>query len=206
MVDKTTPDDDEDWMQYANSGFGSTDYSLWDEVEEQKVEDGQSDEPEQLDSHTEEISRAPSPAGLKHLLRMGTCDSCLGRLGGKRSFQQTDGESGQAIRSTISEGNERLINIREEIPLCPFCENLFEEAALLAELIQDALASFEINKLQIGARIPKDQIEQEELIRKRYGAGGSDAFKPSLVSAVSKIVYPGLVGLHKFKHTLTKLA
>ena len=188
MVDKTTPDDDEDWMQYANSGFGSTDYSLWDEVEEQKVEDGQSDEPEQLDSHTEEISRAPSPAGLKHLLRMGTCDSCLGRLGGKRSFQQTDEESGQVIRSTISEGNKRLLNIREEIPLCPFCENLFEEAALLAELIQDALASFEINKLQIGARIPKDQIEQEELIRKRYGAGGSDAFKPSLVSAVSSIV------------------
>ena len=46
MVDETTPDDDEDWMQYANSGFGSTDYSLWDEVEEQKVEDGQSDEPD----------------------------------------------------------------------------------------------------------------------------------------------------------------
>ncbi|MDB2541807.1 tRNA pseudouridine(54/55) synthase Pus10 [Candidatus Poseidoniales archaeon] len=192
MVDKTTPDDDEDWMQYANSGFGSTDYSLWDEVEEQKMEGGQSDEPEQLDSHTEEISRAPSPAGLKHLLRMGTCDSCLGRLGGKRSFQQTDEESGQLIRSTISEGNERLLNIRQEIPLCPFCENLFEEASLLAELIQDALESYKINKLQIGARIPKDQIEQEELIRKRYGAGGSDPFKPSLVSAVSSIVKSNL--------------
>jgi len=98
MVDETTPDDDEDWMQYANSGFGSTDYSLWDEVEEQKVEDGQSDEPEQLDSHTEEISRAPSPAGLKHLLRMGTCESCLSRLGRKRSFQQTDKASGQVVR------------------------------------------------------------------------------------------------------------
>ena len=188
MVDETTPDDDDDWMQYANSGFGSTDYSLWDEVEEQVEEAEVSDEPEQLDSHTEEISRAPSPAGLKHLLRMGTCDSCLGRLGGKKSFQQSDEESGQIIRATISEGNERLLNIRQEIPLCPFCENLFEEAALLAELIQDALQSFEINKLQIGARIPKDQIEQEEVIRKRYGAGGSDPFKPSLVSAVSKIV------------------
>jgi hypothetical protein len=132
MVDETTPDDDEDWMQYANSGFGSTDYSLWDEVKEQTEEDGVIEEPEQLDSHTEEIPRAPSPAGLKHLLRMGTCDSCLGRLGGKRSFQQTDEESGQIIRSTISEGNERLLNIRQEIPLCPFCENLFEEASLLA--------------------------------------------------------------------------
>jgi len=192
MVDETTPDDDEDWMQYANSGFGSTDYSLWDEVEEQPEENTQFDEPEQLDSHTEEISRAPSPAGLKHLLRMGTCDSCLGRLGGKKSFQQTAEESGQLIRSTISEGNERLMNIRQEIPLCPFCENLFEEASLLAELIQDALEHYDINKLQIGARIPKDQIEQEELIRKRYGAGGSDPFKPSLVSAVSSIVKSNL--------------
>ena len=86
MVDEKTPEDDEDWMQYANSGFGSTDYSLWDEVEEQDDDDEPSDEPEQLDSHTEEISRAPSPAGLKHLLRMGTCDSCLGRLGGKLSL------------------------------------------------------------------------------------------------------------------------
>ena len=39
MVDETTPDDDDDWMQYANSGFGSTDYSLWDEVEEQPEEE-----------------------------------------------------------------------------------------------------------------------------------------------------------------------
>ena len=65
--------------------------------------------------------------------------SVLGRLGGKRSFQQTDEASGQQIRDTISEGNQRLINIRDEIPLCPFCENLFEEAELLADVIEDSL-------------------------------------------------------------------
>ena len=26
-------DDDDDWMKYANAGFGETDYSLWDDVE-----------------------------------------------------------------------------------------------------------------------------------------------------------------------------
>ena len=27
------PDEDEDWMKYANAGFGETDYSLWDDEE-----------------------------------------------------------------------------------------------------------------------------------------------------------------------------
>jgi len=185
MVGDSKPEDDEDWMKYANSGFGSTDYSLWDDVEEPENEPEQLDEPEQLESHTEEIPRAPSPAGLKHLVRMGTCDSCLGRLGGKRSFQQTNESSGIQIRDSISEGNQRLLKIREEIPLCPFCENLFEEADLLADVIADALQGYAIEKLQIGARFPKDQVEGEEALRKRFAAGGSDALKPSLVGLIS---------------------
>jgi tRNA pseudouridine synthase 10 len=185
MVEDSKPEDDEDWMKYANSGFGSTDYSLWDDVEEPENEPEQLDEPEQLESHTEEIPRAPSPAGLKHLVRMGTCDSCLGRLGGKRSFQQTNESSGIQIRDSISEGNQRLLKIREEIPLCPFCENLFEEADLLADVIADALQGYAIEKLQIGARFPKDQVEGEEALRKRFAAGGSDALKPSLVGLIS---------------------
>ena len=188
MVDDSTPDDEDDWMEYANSGFGSTDYSLWDDVEEIEEEVEQLDEPEQLESHTEEIPRAPSPAGLKHLRRMGTCNSCLGRLGGKRSYQQNNEISGQQIRDSISEGNQRLINIREEIPLCPFCENLFEEVDLLTDVIEDALQGYNVQKLQIGARFPKDQIEHEEGIRKQYAAGGSDALKPSLVKSISTLL------------------
>ena len=195
MVEDSKPEDDEDWMKYANSGFGSTDYSLWDDVEEPENEPEQLDEPEQLESHTEEIPRAPSPAGLKHLVRMGTCDSCLGRLGGKRSFQQTNEASGIQIRESISEGNQRLLKIRKEIPLCPFCENLFEEADLLADVIADALLGYEIEKLQIGARFPKDQIEGEEGLRKRFAAGGSDALKPSLVGLISGKVKQRLSGV-----------
>ena len=195
MVDDSTPDDEEDWMKYANSGFGSTDYSLWDDVEETQEEPEKLEEPEQLEEHTEEIPRAPSPAGLKHLLRMGTCDPCLGRLGGKRSFQQSNEASGQQIRESISEGNQRLLNIRQEIPLCPFCENLFEEVNLLADVIEDALAGYDIQKLQIGARFPKDQIEHEEGIRKQYAAGGSDGLKPSLVGLISEKLNERLEGV-----------
>ena len=32
---KDVPDEEEDWMSYANAGFGSTDYSLWDDAGEE---------------------------------------------------------------------------------------------------------------------------------------------------------------------------
>ena len=178
-------------MKYANAGFGQTDYSLWDE--EQNVESSPDDSddwgdesPDQLSTHTEEISRAPSPAGHKHLVRIGTCDHCLGRLGGKKRFEQSIEESGAEIRSTVVERDSHLVNAREEEPLCPFCENLFEESELLAEIIFDNIAPYELSRLQLGARIPKDQIQDEEDLRKRFGAGGSDALKSSLVQAIAQ--------------------
>ncbi len=178
-------------MKYANAGFGQTDYSLWDE--EQNVEsspddsdDWDDESPDQLSTHTEEISRAPSPAGHKHLVRIGTCDHCLGRLGGKKRFEQSIEESGAEIRSTVVERDSHLVNAREEEPLCPFCENLFEESELLADIIFDNIAPYELSRLQLGARIPKDQIQDEEDLRKRFGAGGSDALKSSLVQAIAQ--------------------
>ncbi|RJU95313.1 MAG: hypothetical protein DWC08_00185 [Candidatus Poseidoniales archaeon] len=194
MTDKSSneqDDSDEDWMKYANAGFGQTDYSLWDE--EQSVEslpddsdDWDDESPDQLSTHTEEISRAPSPAGHKHLVRIGTCDHCLGRLGGKKRFEQSIEESGAEIRSAVVERDSHLVNAREEEPLCPFCENLFEESELLADIIFDNIAPYELSRLQLGARIPKDQIQDEEDLRKRFGAGGSDALKSSLVQAIAQ--------------------
>ena len=49
---------EEDWLQYANAGFGSTDYSLWDEgADDQTAE--QNVLPEQLETGDEEIPSAP---------------------------------------------------------------------------------------------------------------------------------------------------
>ncbi|RZD44720.1 MAG: hypothetical protein CXT68_09115, partial [Methanobacteriota archaeon] len=196
MSDKQqdNPDDDEDWMQYANAGFGQTDYSLWDEgeakVEAQpsKVSDLENDidtdddmEDDQLSTHVEEIPRAPSPAGHKHLVRIGTCDHCLGRVGGKKMFDQSIEQAGIAIRTSILRGDSHLEKIREDNPLCPFCENLYQESELLADIIFDSLHPYELKRVQLGARFPKDQMESEEEIRKRFGAGGSDALKTGLV-------------------------
>ena len=140
----------------------------------------------QLGTHVEEIPRAPSPAGHKHLVRQGTCDACLGRVGGKRMYGQTLEEAGVGVRASVLERDTHLVSAREEQPLCPFCENLFEEVDLLADIIHDAIEPYDVSRLQLGARFPKDQIEQEEKLRKRLGAGGSEALKPALVDEIGK--------------------
>ena len=48
------------------------------------------------------------------------------------------------------------------------------------------MEGYEATKIQIGARIPKDQIETEDNLRKKYAAGGSEALKPTLVNEISK--------------------
>ena len=186
---KDSPEEDEDWMSYANTGFGSTDYSLWDEggnEPELTAEPSWEDEELQLDTGDEEIPPAPRPAGLKHLVRIGTCNHCLGRVGGKKRFSQSNLESGIEIRASVIEGDSTMAQARESEPLCPFCENLFEEASLLAELIKEAVGERECFRLQLGARIPKDQTEAEDHLRKRFGAGGSSPLKSSLVEEVAR--------------------
>ena len=200
VVRMMSQDDDEDWMKYASAGFGQTNYSLWEaetDVNSAEVEPEQSDPelPEQLVNHMEEIPRAPNPAGLKHLVRVGCCDFCLGRLGGKKRFDQTIEESGIEIRQSVIEGNRHLANIREEIPLCIFCENLFDETDLLADIIHDSIAPYEIKRLQLGARFPKDQIEAEDVERKRYGANGSDGLKTGLVAEIARKLNAKLNGV-----------
>ena len=194
-------EDEEDWMKYASAGFGQTNYSLWDE-QETTASDDENDEPEQLDSpteqlgnHMEEIPRAPNPAGLKHLVRIGCCDHCLGRLGGKKRFNQSIEESGREIRETVVSANKQLADVRENIPLCPLCENLFEESDLLADIIYDAIQPYQIKRLQLGTRFPKDQVEEEDNMRKRFGAGGSDGLKTGLVAEIARNLTARLKGV-----------
>jgi len=207
MSDKEQEEpDEEDWMKYANAGFGKTDYTLWDDAEAttentaQPIDDGHMDDGEmgdaaQLTTHVEEIPRAPSPAGHKHLVRIGTCDHCLGRIGGKKMFDQSIQQAGENIRTSIIRGDSHLEKIREDNPLCPFCENLYQESALLADIIYDSLKPYELKRVQLGARFPKDQIENEEEIRKRFGAGGSDALKTGLVAEIAKNLSDRLEGV-----------
>ena len=191
-------DDEDDWMKYATASFGETDYSLWDDVESADEEEDEAHAIEvamQLGTHVEQIPRAPSAAGHKYLVRKGTCDACLGRVGGKRMFGQRLEEAGAGVRASVVEQDEHLASAREDEPLCPFCENLFEEVDVLADIIFDSLEPYDLSRLQLGARFPKDQMETEEDLRKRLGAGGSDALKASLVEQIGVRLKQRLEGI-----------
>ena len=56
----------------------------------------------------------------------------------------------------------------------------------MAEIKHEERKPYKENRLQLGARIPKDQIEGEEELRKRLGAGGSDALKSGLVTEIAR--------------------
>ncbi len=196
-----TEEDEEDWMKYASAGFGQTNYSLWDESKQENppVKDEPEqiglERPKQLGTHMEEIPRAPHPSGLKHLVRIGCCNYCLGRLGGKKRFEQSIQESGKEIRDYVVTANSHLSNVKDEIPLCPFCENLFEEADLLAEIIFDSIKPYQVKRLQLGTRFPKDQVEEEDIQRKRFGASGSDGLKTGLVNEIARNLNARLDGV-----------
>lgn len=182
------PDGDDEWMSYANTGFGSTDYSLWDDALEDVENEAQIewDNASMEFDEGDEIPPAPRPAGIKHLIRLGACDFCLGRLSGKKRFDQSNQESGIEIRKTIFGEDSNVLDEMEIPGLCPFCENLFDETQLLAQLIKEAIGDRECSRLQLGARFPKDQTESEDHLRKRFGAPGSMPLKSSLVEEVSK--------------------
>lgn len=182
------PDGDDEWMSYANTGFGSTDYSLWDDALEDVENEAQIewDNASMEFDEGDEIPAAPRPAGIKHLIRLGACDFCLGRLSGKKRFDQSNQESGIEIRKTIFGEDSNVLDEMEIPGLCPFCENLFDETQLLAQLIKEAIGDRECSRLQLGARFPKDQTESEDHLRKRFGAPGSMPLKSSLVEEVSK--------------------
>ena len=159
--------EEDDWQDYADSGFGSTDLDLWGDltIVEKKSEDELEQLPEQLDTHLQEIPPAPSPAGLKHLVRIGCCDHCLGRLGGRSTIGQRLMDVGSEIRSLVEERDSNMAGVRELESWCPFCENLFEEANLLAKVMHQELAGYECDRLQLGAQFPRDQTESEDHLR-----------------------------------------
>ena len=74
-------------------------------------------------------------------------------------FDQSNAESGAQIEQKCRKEIHTYQILELLTSLCPYCENLFDEVDLLTELILEAMEGYEATKIQIGARIPKDQIE-----------------------------------------------
>jgi len=186
-VKKMTEEEaDDDWQKYASGGFGSTDLDLWSDLTVEMEEPDAEEEFAQLNTHLQEIPPAPAPDGLKHLVRIGICDHCLGRLGGRSTIGRELVEIGTSLRQQVIERDNDMADAREKEQWCPFCENLFAEAKVLATIILEGLKGHEFDRLQLGAQFPKDQTENEDHLRKRFGASGSAPLKSCLMDEITK--------------------
>lgn len=181
--------EDEDWTDFATSDFGSTAVDLWSDVVPLEPSADEGEQPEQLETHMAEMPRAPSIEGIKHLVRIGTCTHCLGRLCGRSRFDRSSESVGSEVLAEMLESHPPLETPRGLVEMCPFCEDLMSEVDLLADRIRSGLEGREVQRLQVGARFPRDQLDQEDDLRSRFGAAGSAGLKPELVETIaSKII------------------
>jgi len=180
-------DEDDEWQLYASAGYPSTGFVL-DEVE--TVEDDNPDDVwfdgDAFDFEGNTVNwdapPCPAPLGIAHLIKIGICDFCLHRIGGRRS-EERGAEAGAVLRKEAYARDEELKS-KPIQDFCPLCENLFEDVDNIVERVFDSLSGTDYSTIQFGIHLPKDLIQEEDRIRSRYGAPVSYPLKSSLVEAI----------------------
>lgn len=196
--DIMAPDSDEDdWTKYADTGYESN-YDPWADLvsTNEEVDDFEEDIDEFVDDDIgpREIPRCPTPDGIEHAIKIGTCDYCLGRVSGVRIGGDPLEEVGARVRKEASE-RDSDIKPNDDVDCCPFCEDLFMELDLIAERIISAVEGVEFQKVQIGIHFAKDHVAAEEVLRTTVAATGSRPLKASLSDAVQNAVSKRLPGI-----------
>ena len=181
MVEESKKSDD-DWTNYSSAQYGSG-YESLDEQGSNDEEKTQLDDELDFIEENYDVSPAPSKSGQTHLVRLGCCNHCLGRVGGVSLVNKTLFEAGEEIRNEISKNNPQLDKIT--VDMCPLCEGLFSEIDLITSRLTSALSDYEFSRLQLGFQLPTDLIESEEHVRISFGANRSNSLKQSLSSEIS---------------------
>ena len=180
-------DEEDEWQLYASAGYASTGFIL---EETETVEDKQPDDVwfdgdgDDFEGNTVNWDAPPCPAplGIAHLIKIGVCDFCLHRIGGRRSDER-GAEAGAVLRREAYVRDEELPS---KVPqdFCPLCENLFDDINNIVERVSESLSGTDYSTIQFGIHLPKDLIQEEDRIRSRYGAPGSYPLKSALVEAI----------------------
>jgi tRNA pseudouridine synthase 10 len=185
-----TDDDQDEWLDYASAGYGGAidpweDLVPIDESEESDIElddedDFEDDTPSLRDM---EAPPCPAPMGIRHIIRLGSCDHCLARIGGRlNEGGLPTHEHGARIRADAIERDSMLSEISTDY--CPFCEDLFDDIQNIVVRILRETEGVEFNSLQMGYHISKELVEEEDYLRKRFGARGAPPLKASFAAAV----------------------
>ena len=140
--DSESPDRtvDDDWHVLATASYGSAEAEPAEVMElEETPEHEWVDGDDHIHSGASidwEAPPCPAPLGIAHVIKIGTCDNCLHRIGGRR-VDSTGAEGGAMLRAEAHSRDSELE--KAEIPeLCPLCENLFEDVINIVDRIVES--------------------------------------------------------------------
>ena len=202
-ADATAPDAEDEWQLYATAGYAAAE-DPWDDlvvVEEKDSKEEEWFDGDDFESNGQTVDwdspPCPSPLGIAHMIRIGTCDHCLHRVGGRRT--EAPGTAGGASLRAESLARDKELSSFEVPELCPLCENLFEDVDNIVERITEQTGELDHGSLQIGVHVPKDLIQEEDRIRTRHGATGSRPLKASFSDAVQAGITSRMAGIEFVK-------
>jgi|TARA_B100000959_G_scaffold185957_1_gene194474 tRNA pseudouridine synthase 10 len=182
----TELDEEDEWQLYASAGYASTDLSFDEEKAENSDEDEIWFDGDDYDIGGTPINwdapPCPAPLGIAHVIKMGVCDHCLGRICGGRLSTSTPGH---IIRE---EAYARDTGLPEKViqDYCPLCENLFEDVNNIVDRVFESLSGTQFSTMQFGIHLPKDLVQEEDRIRTKYGAPGSYPLKGAIVASIHR--------------------
>ncbi|MDP7002040.1 MAG: tRNA pseudouridine(54/55) synthase Pus10 [Candidatus Thalassarchaeaceae archaeon] len=180
-------DDEDEWQLYASAGYASTglisaEQVLTDEQDQDEIWFDGDDFDSEGSTINWDAPPCPAPLGIAHVIKIGSCDYCLRRIGGKR-IDLPDPEAGAQLRQEAYDSDQELsTSILQEF--CPLCENLFDDVDNIVERVFGTLSGFEFSTIQFGIHLAKDLIQEEDRIRSKYGSPGSNPLKAALVEAI----------------------
>ena len=201
MVDE----DQDEWMSYATAGYGGA-VDPWDDLVPVESELEEEDHLDDEDMYEDEIPSlrdldappCPAPKGIRHVIRLGCCNYCLARIGGRLN---PDGASpfdhGSRIRADAVAQDPTILENTENY--CPFCEDLFEDVDNIVIRIIREIGEVEFSTIQMGYHISKELIEEEDILRKKFGARGASPLKSSFAAAVENALKKELENVEMVK-------
>ena len=181
-------DEEDQWQLYASAGYASTNPETDQPVDEEEESEEIWFDGDDFDFEGSTVNwdspPCPAPLGVAHVIKIGLCDHCLNRVSGIR-FEGHGSEPGKRIRAEAFErDNELESNILQDF--CPLCENLFDDVENIVQRVFDSLSETQFSTIQFGIHLPKDLIQEEDRIRSKYGAPGSNPLKGALVEAIHR--------------------
>tara|TARA_B100000902_G_scaffold14283_2_gene17307 strand:- start:661 stop:2154 length:1494 start_codon:yes stop_codon:yes gene_type:complete len=203
--DEMVEEDQDEWMSYATAGYGGA-VDPWDDLVPVESEEEEEEILDDEDMYDEEIPSlrdldappCPAPKGIRHVIRLGCCNYCLARIGGRLNTDDLSPfDHGSRIREDAISLDPTIAESKEKY--CPFCEDLFEDVDNIVIRILREIGDVEFSTIQMGYHISKELIEEEDVLRKKFGARGAKPLKSSFAAAVESALQEELEGIELVK-------